>query len=166
MMACKPLLRGRSGEMGTRARVLAGLVAGLMVCSAWARAGETIVYPDDPTLQSIADPFDPLDPPWVNIVAPANSDTGKSDSLSGNSVTVNDDGVATTPDWAIGAMNFLDSDAVTNNQVFINGNVGNAIGGLALNAFGAATATGNSVTVNNSGTVNGYLLGAWAIPSP
>jgi hypothetical protein len=107
---------------------------------------EDVTYPGDP-LQNI----------WgLNVVAPSGSDTGKSTSLSGNKVTIN----GGTPDRAYGALNEVDSDAVTNNQVIVNdGTINTIVGGFHESlAAGSVTATGNSVTING-GAVSSTVYG-------
>jgi len=115
-------------------------------------AGETITFPGTP-LQTVIG--------FTDSLAPSGSNTGKSNSLSGNKVTVQSGG--TVPGVVTGAINTLDSDKVTGNQVFISGGTANgAAGGWAENNAGSATATGNSVTING-GTVNTRdVLGARA----
>ena len=112
-----------------------------------AQTGETVVYPGN-ALQTIFNTSNSLAPGghYNNVVYYDN----KSDSLSGNTVTVN---AAITGD-AFGAINTSDTSGVTNNNVIINGNVGilytsgSVFGGFSNDA----NVDGNRVTLN-SGTV-------------
>jgi len=135
---------------------------------AWA---ETVTYDADATppvtvpLQTFLMPTGANAQDLFNIVAPANSGdpTYKSTSLTGNTVTF----ISGTVDSVYGAANFVDSAAVTGNQVIVRGGtagiigVANAVnGGRAGNNVDAngATASGNSVTVTD-GTFYGDILG-------
>jgi hypothetical protein len=127
--------------------------------SALVLAQEIIVYPDDfppLTLQTVDRAADTL--------APTGSGSGKSVSLSGNSVTVNGDG--SVGGNVYGAINLNDADTVVGNRVFINGAVaGRAVyGGYHYFATGNIAAVGNAVTVNN-GTMNDVYGGEVVSPS-
>jgi len=103
--------------------------------------GETVTYPiPDGTLQSVDG--------HLNCLAPFNSNSGKSDSLSGNSVTVLSSG--NVPGSVYGAINISgDRDVVSNNQVFIYGTTSHVHGGRA----NVATVTGNSVEISGAAAV-------------
>jgi len=151
---CVHLFRALSGT------AFVSVLLSFAVVPLWA---ENVVYNGDPAmLQSIPDPYNPgffLD----KSVAPGGSTSGKSNSVSGNKVTVNV-GV-TDPDYVFGAVNFKnDGKAVTDNKVTINNGVtvqDSTYGGAAVSSGGvAATATGNSVTM--TGVQGGKIVGGGA----
>ncbi|MDR2550358.1 MAG: autotransporter outer membrane beta-barrel domain-containing protein [Desulfobulbus sp.] len=110
---------------------------------------EDVVYDGDATmLQDIPNPGGTPDP-ISNSVAPSGSNImGQSPNLANNRVTVtNGSGVESV----FGAVNTVDSDAVTNNQVLIEGTT---MTDVMIMGGWAPTVTGNSVTINR-GTVNG-----------
>jgi hypothetical protein len=115
-------------------------------------AGETIVYPGVP-LQTIG---------TETYLAPSSSDTNKSTSLAGNSVTLN----SGTVDYVYGALNMInhDTDSVSGNKVFVYGGTTKSIYG-GRSDFG--NATGNTVTIS-SGTVDkvygGFSIGDTSSP--
>jgi hypothetical protein len=105
---------------------------------------ETVVHPPAPMQ-------------YVNgqrALAPSGSDGfyGKSPSLSGNSVTLNSDPGGLSFVYVYGAYNHKDSDAVGNNQVFINGGSASeaAAGGFHNLPVmeGNVEATGNAITMS------------------
>jgi len=116
---------------------------------------ETITYPiPDSTLQGI-----PRSGGWTPLyssLAPSGSSSGKSNSLSNNIVTVN----GGAPNYVFGAVNSRDSDAVTYNQVIINGysSIRSVYGGYVNIENGFASTIGNSVTVNG-GTIDSEVNG-------
>ena len=137
-------------------RALGGTTSALALLSCmtvpvWA---ENVVYDgtNPGMLQAIANPGDPPNP-LEKSVAPSGSESGKSPSLTGNSVTVTNDSGA---QHVFGAVNLIDTNAVTNNKVSIdNATVGEIMGGSA------ATVKDNSVTVSNS-IVTGNVYGGYA----
>ncbi|MDR0736207.1 MAG: autotransporter outer membrane beta-barrel domain-containing protein [Zoogloeaceae bacterium] len=87
-------------------------------------------------------------------LAPSGSASGKSNSLSGNSVTVNS---GTISGNVYGAVNLNDTDAVTNNRVFIKGGeMYEVVGGESHHG----AATGNSVILSGGRVANGIIGGA------
>ncbi|MCL2298319.1 MAG: carbohydrate-binding domain-containing protein [Proteobacteria bacterium] len=113
--------------------------------SATALAQETITHPPFPLLSG--------------ILAPTGSLYGKSASVSGNSVTLNSGAIS----YFYGGSNYVDSDVVTNNRVFINGGTvgGGMVGNHERNYAGDGgdtVAADNSLTIND-GTVSGNLYG-------
>jgi hypothetical protein len=140
-------------------RIVFCLVLGLLLCPAFAPVtalAENVTYNAGDPLQNIPGPWGG---PYNSSVAPSGSAGGQSPSLSGNMVTVN----GGTPDNVFGAVNTLDSAAVTGNQVIINGgDVSQYVaGGIAENNSGSATANNNTVTISG-GTVGIDVYGAWA----
>jgi len=132
----------------------------LSATPAWA---ETVTYDAahgvTPALQTITDPTTSLT--W-NALAPAGSGnpTNKSNSLTGNTVTL----ISGMVDTVYGAINYVDSDAVTGNQVFIRGGTtasAEIAGGRSINSSGNATASGNTVTITG-GTLVGVVGGTAA----
>ncbi|MCL2147149.1 MAG: Ig-like domain-containing protein [Synergistaceae bacterium] len=109
-------------------------------------AGETIVYPPA-TLQTI-DAF-------AGSLGPSSSDTGKSASLSGNSVSVES---GTIPGAVYGAININDESGVTNNSVLIKGNVSEDVYG----ARGRGAVANNSVEISG-GSVNMTVYGGYGV---
>ena len=107
-----------------------------------ALAQETIAYPGFP-LQFLLG--------YADSLAPSGSGTGKSNSLSGNSVTLNSGAVGDVH----GGINLNDADPATNNRVFIKGG---SVSRGAEGGHGVITSTGNSGTVSG-GTVNGNING-------
>jgi len=117
-------------------------------------AQETFAYPQDfppRVLQMVGDA--------ANSVAPTGSNTGKSASLSGNSVTLNSGTIGNSMSLysggsIYGAINLKDLDVVTSNRVTINGGtvVGAVYGGQGL------AVSGNSVVVNN-GFAKSWVIG-------
>jgi hypothetical protein len=149
--------------MKKRLRKLSCSLFNLLLCPALlsfapvTAVAENITYPDpDSTLQNISVGGGGE---WGHSVAPSGSDSGKSNSLSSNKVTINGD----VPGAVSGAVNTVDANAVINNQVIVNsGTVGGEIfGGLAASSCGDVTATGNIVTISG-GTVGGNVFGGYA----
>lgn len=131
-------------------------LAALMFFTSSALAGETVVYPGA-ALGSING--------VGNSLATNGSGTGISDSLSGNSVTVNS---GTVSGDVYGAINIITAATASNNNVFVNG------GTIGSSTYGAYTyaglAEGNTVTLSggqandvyggraNSGTATGNAV--------
>jgi hypothetical protein len=134
-------------------RVLGSVVLALGISlTAPVLAQETVVHPPDPLL--------------FGVFGPSCSYIGylcKSNSLSGNSVTFNSGAV----EWVYGATNHVDSEIVTNNQVFINGG---AAGGVSAGTHYSGrndknystSATGNSVTISGGTVYGGDIDGGFA----
>ncbi|WP_310600856.1 hypothetical protein [Desulfobulbus sp.] len=117
---------------------------------------EEVVYDGDTTmLQDIPNPGGSPDP-ITNSVAPSGSDaTGKSPSLANNRVTVTNGNGA---QYVFGAINIVDSDAVTNNQVLIEGTT---MTGTTVMGGSASTVAGNNVTISNSTVDEGEVYGGY-----
>ena len=114
---------------------------------------ENVIYPDDfpPNVLQAGGGY-------TLVVAPSNSDTGKSPSLSGNIITFN----SGTVNYVFGAVNANpgDTDIVEGNQVFIKGGtVDKAVwGGLGEDCV----VTGNSVTVSGGSGMNEEVIGGYS----
>ncbi|MDR2243833.1 MAG: hypothetical protein LBE15_00275, partial [Burkholderiales bacterium] len=124
--------------------ILSGAVLALgFSLSASVLAQETIVYPDN---------FPPQALQTVNgaaySLAPTGSSNGKSASLSGNSITVRSGGLALGSVY--GAINLINSEMVTNNQVFINGHVQSSVyAGYHRNLDENVAEEGNTTVADN-----------------
>ena len=112
---------------------------------------ENVVYPQDfppKVLQSGGG--------LTNVVAPSDSGSGKSPSLSGNIVTFN----SGTVNFVIGAVNANDMDVVEGNQVFIKGGtVDKAVWGAYCES---CNVVGNSVTVSGGSGMNEDVMGGYS----
>ncbi len=142
----------RKGIAATIATALCrpALCLALLLCptgSALAAAGETVTYPGA-ALQDIPT----LGIPYPDSLAPSGSHTGKSGSLSNNSVTLNAPGALNA---VFGGVNRIDAAAVTNNQVFIRG------GTAESDVYGGASLFGKSV--NNTVTVTGGIIRGFVV---
>ena len=97
------------------------------------------------------------------VLAPEGSHSGKSNDLSKNEVTL----ISGTVKAVFGAINLLDLDPVTGNQVVIKGGTvgirrgGDIFGGSHRLRSGVVTASSNSVTISG-GTINGQVIGGQA----
>jgi hypothetical protein len=136
----------------SRALLAAGV---LCAAPAWA---ETLAYPGD---------FPPLSLQTVdtaaNSLAPAGSadPQRKSDSRSGNRVTLDSGTVA---GMVAGAVNFVDGDPVTGNEVFIKGGVAQntVYGGVAITSLYSTTASDNHVTISGGTVSAANIFGGYA----
>ena len=113
----------------------------LALCPMIPAPAEEIAYPGV-SLQNIPGLMGGSD-----CLAPSGSNTGKSDSLSDNKVTVLSGGIV--PGNVYGAYNISNTNVIANNAVFIYGNVNNDVYGC-YNQYGDVT--GNTVTISG-GTV-------------
>jgi len=113
--------------------------------------GQTIVYPDDnpgnpaallQTVNSI-----------TNSLAPNGSSSGKSSSISDNSITLNSGSVGAV----FGAININDMQTVANNSVFVtDGNTGSSVyGGYSS----SGTIRGNTVNISGGSMTGGAYGG-------
>ncbi|MCL2830484.1 MAG: hypothetical protein FWD77_07080, partial [Betaproteobacteria bacterium] len=150
------------------AHTLGGLALGVLVAGP-VLAQEVIICPGASILPG--DPPGAFCPPTARYLGPmmgnawAPSDTvtaNKSDSLSGNSVTVR--GALTGA--AVGGFNRVDTDEVSGNEILVAGSSGtpaslstNAVGGFADQG---ADVRGNRVTVNEYGSVGAIIYGGYA----
>jgi hypothetical protein len=90
----------------------------------------------------------------TNALAPTGSNAtnpGKSDPVSGNSVTVQEDAgtpaVPVWPSYALGAVNFADDEALHDNEVFIKGGKLGYVYGAYHGTLGGASANASNNTV-------------------
>ena len=111
---------------------------------------EVVTYPGAPLQNVDGHP---------NALAPSGSDSGKSNSVKDNRVTLN----SGTVGYVYGAINRNDTEAVTGNTVEINGGSVNGViyygqitGGRSYN-----NASGNTVKING-GSVSGFVHGGYA----
>ena len=96
--------------------------------------------------------------PLYNLVGPSGSNRGKNTSISNNVVTINGNRPGQEIYYAIGAMNALDSDAVTNNTLIINNDTyvyTQIYGGYANPNGRNPSAVGNAIAIGNRVFFNG-----------
>ncbi|MCL2177868.1 MAG: right-handed parallel beta-helix repeat-containing protein [Proteobacteria bacterium] len=124
--------------------------------------------------ETIIHPGPPLHPDFMlqtvdgvsNSLAPSGSNTGNSNSLSYNSVTLLEEGRVGD---VYGAIHLDGSKVVSNNRLFIHGEVqGDVFGGVAeteADCSNTATVSHNSVHFNNATVKNGTVYGGLATSS-
>lgn len=105
---------------------------------------ETISYPSDGSSLSNVN--------WSsNVLAPSGSASGKSASLSGNSITLE---AGSKVNYLYGAINNQDANPAEHNQIFIYGEVENVLyGGISVYSSDSPTSSNDSSVIINDGRV-------------
>ncbi|MCL1972132.1 MAG: autotransporter outer membrane beta-barrel domain-containing protein [Endomicrobia bacterium] len=123
------------------------LLVAVLFCVSSAFAGETIVFDgSDTTMLQTVNAIS-------NSLAPLGSSSGKSSSISDNSITLSSGSVG----GVFGAININDTQAVANNSVFVTGgSTGSSVyGGYSS----SGTITGNTVNISGGSMTGGAYGG-------